>query len=175
MKKIILTTALLCLFLSVAYSQSDDLKIGDKAPEIRLPDINGDTVSLSSFRNKVVLIDFWASWCAPCIKEQPLLVKLYKKYKNSSFTVGNGFEIFGVSLDNKKKPWQSVIKKYKINWTQVSDLKFWASPVAKNYNLQELPFNLLIDGNGIIIAKNLHDDEIEKALKKILKPTKKSK
>lgn len=173
MKKSILTTALLCLFLSVGYSQSNDLNIGDKAPEIRLPDFKGDTVSLSSFRNKIVLIDFWASWCAPCIKEQPILVKLYKKYKNSTFTVGNGFEIFGVSLDNKKKPWQSIIKKYKINWTQVSDLKFWASPVAKNYNLQELPFNLLINGKGIIIAKNLHDDELEKALIKIMKPAKK--
>jgi len=173
MKIIILSAALLIIFLSVGYSQSNDLNIGDKAPEIRLPDIKGDTVSLTSFRNKIVLIDFWASWCAPCIKEQPILVKLYEKYKNSSFTVGKGFEIFGVSLDNKKKPWQGVIKKYKISWTQVSDLRFWASPVAKNYNLQELPFNLLINGNGIIIAKNLHDDELEKALIKILKPVKK--
>jgi len=155
-------------YLLNAYAQPTGLNIGNIAPDIRLPDLKGDTVALYTFRNKVVLIDFWASWCAPCVNEQPELAELYKKYKNSSFKNGKGFEIFGVSLDNKKKSWQSIVKKYNIKWTQVSDLKFWASPVANAYNLQELPFNLLIDGKGVIIARNLHGAELEKAIRKMM-------
>jgi len=168
MKKILFIATVLCLHFAVAFSQSINLNIGDTAPDIRLPNLKGDTISLSSFKNKIVLIDFWGTWCGPCVKEQPELAELYKKYKNSVFTTGNGFEIYGVSLDNKKKAWQNIIKKLKINWTQVSDLQFWLSPVAKTYNLQELPFNLLIDGNGIIIAKNLHGVELEEAIRKTL-------
>ena len=169
MKKIILIATVFCLYFTVAFSQTTGLNIGDKAPEINLPNLKGDTIKLSSFREKIVLIDFWGTWCSPCVKEQPKLVELYRKYKNSVFTSGNGFEIYGVSLDNKKKSWESIINKYKINWIQVSDLQFWASPVAKEYDLQELPYNLLIDGKGVIIAKNLHGAELEKALKRILK------
>ena len=168
MKKIILIALVLFIHSSFVFSQSQELKIGGKAPEIRLPNLKGDTISLSSMRNKIVLIDFWASWCAPCVNEQPRLADLYKKYKNSNFKSGKGFDIYGVSLDNKKKSWQSVIKKFSITWTQVSDLQFWASPVAKNYNLQELPFNLLINGKGIIIAKNLHGAVLETEIRKIL-------
>jgi peroxiredoxin len=151
----------------MASAQPKGLNIGNIAPDIRLPNLKGDTVSLYSFRNKIVLIDFWASWCAPCVNEQPELVQLYKKFKNSEFKGAKGFEIFGVSLDNKKKSWQSIIKKYNIKWTQVSDMKFWASPVASAYDLQELPFNLLIDGKGVIIAKNLHGADLEKAIAKL--------
>ncbi len=79
-----------------------------------------------------------------------------------------GFEIFGVSLDSKKANWENIINKDGIDWIQVSDLKFWSSPVAKLYNIQELPFNVLIDGNGIILAKNLHGEELEKELAKYL-------
>ncbi len=168
MKKIILIVTVFFLYFTVAFSQSEELSIGNTAPEILLPNLQGDTVSLSSLRNKIVLIDFWGSWCAPCVKEQPELAGLYKKYKNSVFSDGTGFEIFGVSLDVKKKQWQSIVKKYSINWTQVSDLKFWGSPVAKTYNLQELPYNLLINGKGVIIAKNLHGVELEQAIRKLL-------
>ncbi|OGU14710.1 MAG: hypothetical protein A2X61_13695 [Ignavibacteria bacterium GWB2_35_12] len=168
MKKIILIATILCLHLSLVFSQSQDLNIGTIAPDIRLPNLKGDTVTLSSLRGKIVLIDFWASWCAPCLKEQPKLAELYKKYKDSVFTVGKGFEIYGVSLDSKKTSWKSIIKKMNINWTQVSDLKFWVSPVTKKYNLQGLPFNVLIDGNGVIIAKNLHGVKLEQAIDKIL-------
>lgn len=155
--------------LSLLFSQEQGLNIGDKAPEIRLPDPKGDTITLSSFRGKVVLIDFWGSWCAPCVKEQPELAAIYKKYKNSSFNNGNGFEIFGVSLDNKKKSWQAIIKRFNINWVQVSDLLFWTSPVAKDYNIQELPYNVLIDGNGVILSTNLHGIELDESIRKLIK------
>lgn len=161
MKQIILATIFLLYFI-VASAYSKDLKIGDTAPEIKLANLKGDSIALSSFRNKVVLVDFWATWCAPCVKEQPKLVELYKKYKNS------GFDIYGVSLDNKKSQWQSIINKYKIKWTQVSDLKFWLSPVTKSYNIQELPYNVLINGKGEIKAINLHGDKLEKEIKKLL-------
>jgi peroxiredoxin len=168
MKKIMYISLLLAMCISIASAQPRGLNIGNIAPDIRLPNLKGDTVSLYSFRNKIVLIDFWASWCAPCVNEQPKLAVLYKKYKNSAFKGAQGFEIYAVSLDNKKKSWQSIVKKYDIKWTQVSDLKFWASPVAAAYNLQELPFNLLIDGKGVIIAKNLHEAELEKAIRKMM-------
>jgi thiol-disulfide isomerase/thioredoxin len=152
---------------SFSFSQIRSLEIGNVVPEIKLPNPVGDTVALSSLRGKVILIDFWASWCAPCIEEQPALLALYKKFKHANFTHGEGFEIYGVSLDNKKAAWLNQINKQKITWPQVSDLRYWSSPVAKTYNLQELPFNVLIDGRGMVIAKNLHGVELDKALARI--------
>jgi peroxiredoxin len=162
MKKFLLIIALFCFNIPFLYSQSIGLGIGNTAPDIRLPDAKGVPVSLSSFKGKVVLIDFWASWCPPCVKEQPVLAELYKQNK------GKGFEIYGVSLDNKKTEWESTIKKNNISWIQVSDLKFWTSPIAKTYNIQALPFNVLIDGKGIILAKNLHGDALKKFIKELL-------
>jgi len=145
-------------------AQSTGLEKGNLAPDIKLPTIKGDTVSLSSLKGKLVLIDFWGTWCAPCVEEQAELARLYKKYKQTNFTKGKGFEIFGVSLDAKKPNWENFIVKNKINWIQVSDLKFWRSPVAKTYKIEGLPFNVLIDGHGIILAKNLHGIELEKEI-----------
>jgi peroxiredoxin len=161
MKKLI-NISVIFLYLIAVSATAKDLKIGDKAPEIKLANIKGETIALSSLRNKVVLVDFWGTWCAPCVKEQTHLSALYKKYKN------NGFEIYAVSLDNKKEQWQNIIKKYKIDWIQVSDLKFWLSPVTKLYNIQELPFNVLINGEGVIVGINLHGDNLEKEIKKLL-------
>lgn len=135
---------------------------GSEAPEINLPDPNGKNVALSSLRGKVVLVDFWASWCGPCRKEMPNVVAAYKKYKNK------GFEIYGVSLDKDMQSWVEAIKKDGITWIQVSDLQYWQSEAAKAYNVQSIPYTLLLDKEGKIIAKNLRGEELDKTLEKVL-------
>jgi thiol-disulfide isomerase/thioredoxin len=168
MERLLLVITALYLNTLVSFSQHPDLETGTMAPVITLPDPKGDTIALTSLRGKLVLIDFWASWCAPCVKEQPELAELYKKYKDSAFTNGNGFEIYGVSLDTKKSTWEVNIKKLNIKWTQVSDLKFWSSPVAKTYKIHAIPFNVLIDGKGTILATNLHGKELRQFINSLL-------
>jgi peroxiredoxin len=141
----------------------DKLAIGNDAPEFSLETPEGTSVSLSSLEGKYVLIDFWASWCAPCRKNNPDLVALYKKYMNSDFT------ILGVSLDREKDSWTAAIKKDKLTWTQVSDLKYWSSPVAKLYNVQEIPYSMLIDKEGKILAKSTDITVIEEKIEEIMK------
>jgi thiol-disulfide isomerase/thioredoxin len=143
--------------------------IGNRAPEIRLPNPEGNTIALSSLKGRLVLIDFWASWCKPCLEEQPMLLTIYKKYHGKAFKKAIGFDIYGVSLDNKKSEWAGAITKLNISWIQVSDLKYWNSGAAKIYGVEELPFNALIDGDGIIIAKNLHGADLESTLLKLSK------
>ena len=168
MRILILSFALLLYgsTISTLSAQSTGLEIGNKSPEIKLPTNKGDTLALSSLKGNIVLIDFWATWCSPCVEEQSELAKLYRKYKKEGFLNEKGFEIYGVSLDAKKSNWENFINTNKINWIQVSDLKFWRSPVAKTYNIQGLPFNVLIDGNGIIIAKNIHGVDLEKEIER---------
>lgn len=141
------------------YAQSEALQVGQEAPEISLPTPQGDTVRLSSLRGKLVLVDFWATWCAPCVEEQPELRALYKKYDGG--TEDGSFEIFGVSLDRNRDNWLAGIERFHIDWIQVSDLLFWRSPVANDYTIQGLPFNVLVDEQGTIIASNLHGTELE--------------
>ena len=141
-------------------AQGNQIQIGSLAPEIALPTPKGDKVMLSSMRGNLVLVDFWATWCAPCVEEQPELKKLYSKYNHANIK-GKKLEILGVSLDNKKEAWEKTIRKFNIKWTQVSDLKFWTSPVAKTYDIQALPYNLLVDEKGYIVALNLHGKELE--------------
>ncbi len=170
--KIFILSLILFVFsatVSTVYAQQNGLEPRDRAPEIRLPSVKGDTLLLSSLKGKLVLIDFWATWCAPCVQEQSELADLYHKYKQAVFTNGKGFEIYGVSLDAKKPNWENFITTNKINWIQVSDLKFWKSPVAKTYNIQALPYNILIDGNGIILAKNLHGIDLENGIARYLR------
>ncbi|HLV46848.1 MAG TPA: TlpA disulfide reductase family protein [Flavobacterium sp.] len=158
MKKIILFFVALIIANGV-YAQNEVLKIGQTAPEISLPTLNGNTVTLSSLKGKLVLIDFWATWCAPCVKEQPELKAIYDKHSDK--VKAGEFEILGVSLDKSKENWQKNIDRFKINWLQVSDLMFWRSPVAKDYAIEGLPFNVIIDEQGKIIAINLHGAELE--------------
>lgn len=137
--------------------------IGQFAPEISLPSPDGKEIALSSLKGKLVLIDFWASWCGPCRKEMPNVVKIYSKFKNK------GFEIYGVSLDQDKEKWMEAITKDGINWPQVSDLKYWDNVAARIYNVQGIPYTVLIDKNGKIIAKNLRGQELEKKIAEVLK------
>ncbi|GGB83872.1 TlpA family protein disulfide reductase [Dyadobacter sediminis] len=143
-----------------AKAQENEIKVGVMAPEISLPTPQGKIVTLSSLRGNLVLIDFWATWCAPCVEEQPELKRLYDTY-NLSVKKGRKLEIYGVSLDSKKPAWEKAIRKFEIKWPQVSDLKFWSSPVAKTYNLEGIPYNVVVDSDGYIIALNLHGKELE--------------
>ena len=137
--------------------------VGQFAPEISLPSPDGKEIALSSLKGKLVLIDFWASWCRPCRKEMPNVIKIYSKFKNK------GFEIYGVSLDQDKEKWMEAITKDGINWPQVSDLKYWDNVAAKIYNVQGIPYTVLIDKDGKIIAKNLRGQELEKKIAEVLK------
>lgn len=135
--------------------------IGEIAPEIALPNPEGDTVKLSSLRGNYVLVDFWAKWCRPCRIENPNIVRVYNKYKDE------GFEVFGVSLDRNKQDWVQGIEEDKLHWTQVSDLKFWNSEAAKTYGVNAIPFALLLDPEGKIIAKNLRGKALEDKLEEL--------
>ena len=138
--------------------------LGEMAPVFAEADTAGKTVSLESFRGKYVLVDFWASWCGPCRQENPNVVKAYKKYKDKNFT------IIGVSLDraDSKANWIAAIKSDGLDWTQVSDLKFWNNEVAVLYHVQSIPANFLIDPNGKIIAKDLRGNDLENKLEDVL-------
>lgn len=135
---------------------------GAQAPEISLPDANGKTITLSSFRGKYVLIDFWASWCGPCRQENPNVVRAYNAYKNKNFT------ILGVSLDEDKDKWLQAIKKDNLTWTHISDLKGWQSVAARDYQVNGIPANFLVDPNGNIIASNLRGEELSAKLDEVL-------
>ncbi|MFT4755876.1 MAG: peroxiredoxin [Vicingaceae bacterium] len=136
--------------------------VGSEVPEINLPDPNGNLVALSSLRGKVVLIDFWASWCKPCRRENPNVVAAYKKYEDKGFTV------FGVSLDRGKDAWVSAIAQDNLTWTHVSDLKFWQSAAAKDYGVSSIPFAVLIDAEGKVIGKNLRGAALQQKLAEVL-------
>ncbi|MFN7538591.1 MAG: redoxin domain-containing protein [Bacteroidota bacterium] len=134
-----------------------------EAPDFTLPDPNGKMISLKSFRGKYVLVDFWASWCGPCRQENPTVVAAFNRFKDKNFTV------LGVSLDDNKAKWLKAVQDDKLTWTHVSDLKQWESIVVPMYQIQGIPFNVLVDPNGKIIASGLRGEDLEKTLSSVLK------
>lgn len=136
--------------------------IGQPAPEISLPDPNGKIISLSSLRGKYVLVDFWAKWCGPCRRENPNVVKAYRAFK------GKNFDILGVSLDRNREDWVRAIEEDGLTWNHVSDLKYFESKAALDYNINGIPFSILVDPSGVIIAKNLRGNELHRKLAEVL-------
>lgn len=142
---------------------AEKLQTGNTAPDFTQTNISGDPLSLSDLRGKYVLIDFWASWCGPCRRENPNVVKAYSQYKN------DGFTILGVSLDENKEDWKKAVKKDHLNWHQVSDLKGWKNAVAREYGIYAIPSNILIGPKGKIIAKDLRREKLQNTLAAIFK------
>jgi len=134
---------------------------GNAAPDFTFNTPEGKPLALSSFRGKVVLVDFWASWCGPCRKENPNVVRLYKKYHDK------GFEVLGVSLDESKEKWIAAIKKDGLIWNHVSDLKGWSSQACALYGIEAIPFTILLDKEGKIIAKSLRGRALEDKLEEL--------
>ncbi|MGZ4034290.1 MAG: redoxin family protein [Bacteroidia bacterium] len=145
-------------------TKSKKLAVGTPAPEITMNTPEEKPLSLSSLKGKIVLVDFWASWCGPCRAENPNVVKAYEKYKSK------GFDVFSVSLDKEPEAWKKAIKADNLSWkNHVCDFKFWQSPVVSLYNFNSIPTNVLIDKEGKIVAKNLRGEDLEKKLAEIFK------
>jgi len=136
--------------------------VGKTVPELTMRDPNGKEISISSFKGKYLLIDFWASWCGPCRMENPNVVKAYNEFKAKNFT------ILGVSLDKDKDSWKKAIAQDHLSWTQMSDLKYWSSQAVETFGFHGIPFNVLVDPSGKVIAESLRGEDLDAKLRQIL-------
>jgi peroxiredoxin len=153
---------LFVIFLFTAEVTFAQPRQGQPAAEIALPTISGDTLRLSSFKGKIVLLDFWASWCKPCRFANREMAKIYSKFRDK------GFEIFSVSLDNETDAWLKAVKDDRIIWNQVISHGGWSAPVALNWGIDAIPTTYLIDKDGILVAMDLEGKQLEKTLKYML-------
>ncbi len=155
---------IICLFaVHFSFAQQEVANIADPRLQIKLPTVQGDSITLASLKGKVVLLDFWASWCMPCRAANKRLVKIYDKYKEK------GFEIFSVSLDEDKKDWQKAIIKDKITWLQVNDPRgSWNAKTAADWNISVLPTSFLINKKGDVVAIDPEGRELEKGINELL-------
>jgi len=158
MKKIFFSILVTVISLS-AVAQ---IKIGTAVPEISLPNAKDSVINLSSFKGKVVLIDFWASWCGPCRQTNPSVVRLYNKYKD------RGFEVFGVSIDSKKNDWLKAVRQDKIKYTQVIDNGGWRAGVVELYGIDQIPTSFLLDKNGNVVAIDAEGKALDKLVNSLL-------
>lgn len=162
MRRIILLLAIVGVLSGTATAQPYNTTL-QSLPDIALPAVNGDTVRLSSQQGKVVLLDFWASWCGPCRIANKGLVKLYGRYK------AKGFEIYSVSIDDNKTNWEKAIRKDKISWIQVNDPGGWDAPTARRWEINAIPTTLLFDKSGRLVAIDAEGKDLERWLDKLLK------
>lgn len=137
--------------------------VGDKVPDFKAPQPNGEILGLEDVKGKYTLIEFWASWCRPCRIENPNLVKVYHKHHD------NGFNVIGVSLDRSKAAWERAIEQDNLPWEQISNLKFWQDPIAKQFMVRFIPQNYLVDEDGVVVAKNLRSAGLDRKLNELLK------